>query len=119
MAVNLNRLARRYIRDYFPKLRRRKTFYLKVVWSRARKFTRPNDAYYADAYLSNSVQGKRFKGQIRLSPITLAGNPKQLRLTLFHELAHLATWGEFPWHGPRWRWEMRRLAAIGAFDSLW
>lgn len=41
------------------------------------------------------------------------------RLTLLHEMAHVATAAEKAEHGPRWKREMRRLARIGAFDKLW
>ena len=41
------------------------------------------------------------------------------RLTLLHEMAHLATDSEVEEHGPRWRREMHRLARAGAFDGLW
>lgn len=41
------------------------------------------------------------------------------RLTLLHEMAHLLTENEQEEHGPRWHWEMHRLARAGAFDPLW
>lgn len=44
---------------------------------------------------------------------------KMWRLTLLHEMAHLATASEKAEHGPQWLREMRRLARIGAFNKLW
>ncbi len=50
----------------------------------------------------------------------LARTPNAARLTLLHEMAHIATWGrEFNDHGPIWQAEMHRLADAGAFDALW
>ena len=40
-------------------------------------------------------------------------------MTLLHEMAHVATWGEKKSHGPRWQAEMLRLAQIGAFKEWW
>lgn len=40
------------------------------------------------------------------------------KLTLLHEMAHLATSEEVEEHGPKWKREMRRLYRIGAFDTL-
>lgn len=46
--------------------------------------------------------------------------PNVARLTLFHEMAHIATWdAEFNPHGMHWRKEMHRLADAGAFDEIW
>jgi hypothetical protein len=36
-----------------------------------------------------------------------------------HEMAHVATWGEDPAHGPKWLAEMRRLRFAGAYDGLY
>ena len=41
------------------------------------------------------------------------------KLTLFHEMAHVATDSEVAEHGPRWLRVMRSLARRGAFDKLW
>ncbi len=41
------------------------------------------------------------------------------RLTLIHEMAHLATEEEKAEHGPRWRKLMRKIASTGALDLLW
>lgn len=38
-------------------------------------------------------------------------------LLLLHEMCHVKVWGAN--HGRRWKAEMRRLAARGAFDDLW
>lgn len=40
------------------------------------------------------------------------------RLTLLHEMAHLALW-PYRKHGPRFEAEMRRLAKSGAMKGLW
>ncbi len=40
------------------------------------------------------------------------------RLTLLHEMAHVATSTEVEAHGPRWQREMRRLYRANAFDTL-
>jgi hypothetical protein len=40
------------------------------------------------------------------------------RITLLHEMAHVATNSEHAAHGPRWKREMKRLMRIGAFDKL-
>ena len=40
------------------------------------------------------------------------------KLTLLHEMAHLATHAEAEEHGPKWHKEMRRLYRIGAFEGL-
>jgi hypothetical protein len=40
------------------------------------------------------------------------------KLTLLHEMAHVATASEVEEHGPRWNREMRRLYRVGAFDTL-
>ncbi len=46
--------------------------------------------------------------------------PNVARLTLFHEMSHIATWDrEFNPHGKYWRAEMHRLADAGAFDEIW
>ena len=41
------------------------------------------------------------------------------RLTLLHEMAHLATATETAEHGKRWLRLMHSLARRGAFDALW
>lgn len=40
------------------------------------------------------------------------------RVNLLHEMAHVATAGEFEPHGPRWRYQMHVLMMEGAFDDL-
>ena len=45
--------------------------------------------------------------------------PVQTELTLFHEMCHIETWGEFTKHGKQWEACMHRLAMEGAFDTLW
>lgn len=41
------------------------------------------------------------------------------KLTLLHEMAHLATADEQAAHGPRWLKIMHQLARKGVFDNLW
>ena len=41
------------------------------------------------------------------------------KMTLLHEMCHLATEHEQALHGKLWKKEMRRLARIGAFDKIW
>ena len=41
------------------------------------------------------------------------------RMTLLHEMCHLATENERAEHGPKWKCRMRSLARHGAFDKLW
>lgn len=51
----------------------------------------------------------------------LRGMQEFMLITLLHEMAHIALGGPNYGHkhGRRWRAEMRRLAAAGAFDELW
>lgn len=45
--------------------------------------------------------------------------PPAWKLTLLHEMAHLATDSELAEHGPRWLRQMHSLARRGAFDKFW
>lgn len=40
------------------------------------------------------------------------------RMTLLHEMAHMALWPDRK-HGKKFTAEMLRLAQLGAFDKLW
>lgn len=42
----------------------------------------------------------------------------QMRITLLHEMCHVATGKEVSEHGPLWRAKMRALLLEGAFDGL-
>jgi hypothetical protein len=41
------------------------------------------------------------------------------KLSLLHEMCHVATDDEPEEHGPRWKREMLRLAKLGVLDKLW
>jgi SprT-like family len=62
--------------------------------------------------------GKSYR--IDLSP---RWNPteKELSITLFHEVCHIAVkWDvELDAHGPKWQACMHRLSALGAFEDSW
>lgn len=57
-------------------------------------------------------------GSIRLAA-SLRPFDSVWRLTLLHEMAHLASEPEPAEHGPRWNRIMKRLAKAGAFNTLW
>lgn len=61
----------------------------------------------------------------RGKPMAVFINPRFLGLgipgfyrALLHEMVHIKL-GEKAQHGPRFQKEMRRLAALGAFDGYW
>lgn len=47
----------------------------------------------------------------------LKGLDEFMLITLLHEMCHVKVWDAK--HGRKWKAEMRRLAAAGAFDDLW
>lgn len=57
---------------------------------------------------------------IVISP-ALNPTPGETKLTLLHEMCHVATYHDWDLdaHGPRWKDCMHRLANEGAFDLLW
>ena len=66
-------------------------------------------------------KGSRIVGfRISISRKAERAGMATVMITMFHEMAHVATWGKCraP-HGRVWVAEMRRLAAAGAFDRIW
>ena|ERR1700744_668168 len=54
---------------------------------------------------------------IRINP-ACAIDSRIIRMTLLHEMVHVALW-PYNTHGARFEAEMLRLAAAGAFKGLW
>ncbi len=74
----------------------------------------------ADGETCNVYEVDHGQFMIKLDPST-KGFPKMWKLTLFHELCHLALWPKHPksQHGKPFQQEMQRLANAGAFRNLW
>lgn len=93
------------------------------------RWVREFPAPYRDAYGRTGVyratgtkKGSRIVGfNITLSRRSHGLGVSTIRATLLHEMAHVATWrsGGRAAHGRAWVMEMRRLAALGAFDRIW